>query len=129
MMLGTWTLEEWSRRRGEEIEAFPHGETGEGRLQVSPQGSWSLFLQTRDWREADAGVRPAPDRFLALCGDWRPAPGGAVLVVVFCSDARWRDAELSCQTALVKRRLVMRFSEPIDRTRRPLGDRLVWRRA
>lgn len=131
---GAWTLETWELFRNGELDAYPHGPDGEGRLVLSSNGLMSAFFQRAGWAGVDAGVRPSWDRFIAFGGAWRLEDEALVFDLAFASEPRWigrtltRPLAQDAASRLDKKRLVYETPEVTNRRGERLINRLSWRK-
>lgn len=122
---GAWTIERWERLVGDAVDVYPHGTNGMGRFLFTAGHAWSLFLQTKDWRSVDAGVRPTPDRFLAMAGDWTLTEDGVALNVQFASTPQRIATSILAAPTFARRQMSLRVNEPFERPGASGVDRLL----
>lgn len=125
---GAWVLESWELFRNAELDAYPHGPDGEGRLVLSSNGQLSAFLQRAGWAEADASVKVSWDRFIAFGGDWRLDDEKLVFELAYASESRWIGKALIRPARIEKKKLIYETPPISNRKGETLVNRLSWRK-
>lgn len=85
-LLGSWTLESWTRTGADGVISYPHTEVGTGRLIYSPQGRMCGFLMAPD--HAKGAKNEASPLFVGYSGRFEVIDGIANHHVDFAADVR-----------------------------------------
>ncbi len=123
---GTWTLARWELLRNGELDAYPHGADGQGRLILTAQGAASAVFQRKDWGAVDVGERPSRDRFIAYAGEWRVQDGLLLLHISFASEPRWIEQTFARKPSFPRGAMVLESPEQINARGQRVASRATW---
>jgi hypothetical protein len=117
----SWRLESWELLKNGELDTYPHGEDGQGRLVLSSAGLMSAFYQRPAWKDVDAGVKASWERFIGYGGAWRAEGDTLFFDVIYSSEPSWIGLTFVRHARIEKKKLVYETPEATNRR----GDRLV----
>jgi len=127
-LAGAWVLESWEVFRNGELDTYPHGPDGQGRLVLSSNGQLSAFLQRASWAGTEAGMKVAWDRFIAFGGIWRLEDDRLVFDVAYASESRWIGKTMVRPAKIEKKKLIYETPPVTNRKDESLVNRLIWRK-
>src|SRR5262249_9171640 len=109
-----------------ELDAYPHGQDGQGQLVLSANGVVTGLFQRENWRHADPGVRVSWDRFLAFGGTWRWDGQQLSYAIAYASEPKWIGTTMLRNVPCERKRMIRETPEHLNRRGDKLVNRLFW---